>query len=160
MKPHGCPQEPCPKLWKLGGTREDGEGTAQACPFVPTCISRAGARVLPGRSPCNKPLHLPSSKDYFPGLPACLPAKELPGCPQLSLPPVHLRVLLFPAGTESQGSAPFLRLVEILGSGMGKGLTILVPLVSCTEGSVLSAQGALPGMWTDGGMRLFSRTWN
>lgn len=105
---------------------------AQACPFVPTCISRAGARVLPVRSPCNKPLHLPSSKDYFPDLPACLPATELPGYPQLGLPPIHPWVL-FPAGTESQGSTPLLWLVEIFGPRMGKGLTILSHLVSCTE---------------------------
>lgn len=132
---------------------------AQACPFVPTCISRAGARVLPVRSPCNKPLHLPSSKDYFPDLPACLPAKELPGYPQLSLPSVHPWVLLFPAGTESQGSAPLLQLVEILGPRMGKGLAVLGHLVSCAEWCALCPR-ALPGMWTDGGVRLFPRTWN
>lgn len=50
---------------------------AQACPIVPACISRASARVRPERSPCNKSLHLPSSKDSFPSLPASPPATGL-----------------------------------------------------------------------------------
>lgn len=83
MRPTAAQDKPCLKLWKLGLGEpvEDGEGVAQACPVIPACISRAGARVSPERSPCNKPLHLPSSKDFCPDLPASLPTTELPECP-------------------------------------------------------------------------------
>lgn len=80
MRPTAAKKNPARSSGNLGVPREDEEGMAQAFPIVPSCISRAGTRVRPERSPCNKPLHLPSSKDSFPGLPASPPATGLFEC--------------------------------------------------------------------------------
>lgn len=95
-------------------------------------------QVSPKRSPCNKPLHLPSSKDSCPNLPASLPTTELPEFPSLSLPPVCPQVcLLFlpalGARSPSPHPRPRVQLGEILSPRMGIGGSILGCLVSCTE---------------------------
>lgn len=66
MRPTAARENPARSSGNSREPREDSGGVAQACPIVPTCIFRAGARVRPKRSPCNKPLHLPSSKDSIP----------------------------------------------------------------------------------------------
>lgn len=98
-------------------------------------------QVSPERSPCNKPLHLPSSKDSCPNLPASLPTTELPEFPSLSVPPICPQVclLFLPAlGARSPSSSsptppPRVQLGEILSPRMVKGASILGCLVSCTE---------------------------
>lgn len=65
MRPTAAQESPARSSGNLGVPGEDGEGEAQTCPVDPTCISRAGARVSPEISSCNKPLHLPSSKDFL-----------------------------------------------------------------------------------------------
>lgn len=92
---------------------------AGACPVCPTCISRAGARVRPTRSPCNKALRLPSSKESSPS--ACLCAhRGLPECSSLSpswLPSGSCFVLL---ALGAEGILLPVWLVETLAPGWAK----------------------------------------
>lgn len=88
---------------------------AEACPVCPTCISRAGARVRPLRSPCNKALRLPSSKESSPS--ACLCAhRGLPSVPHC-LPSGSCFVLL---ALGAEGTLPLVWLVETLAPGWAK----------------------------------------
>lgn len=93
---------------------------AQAYPILPTCISRAGARVRPKRSPCNKPLHLPSSKDSIPSLPAIRPPRSCLSVPN-SVSHLPSVASPFSDSTGNPGSVLLLWLVEILGPRMDKG---------------------------------------
>lgn len=82
MRLHSHLQEPCPKLWGVGEQR----GPWRTWRKGPRLVSdlppetQSWSQGQPWRSPCNKPLHLPSSKDSFPNLsarlPTCLPAQR------------------------------------------------------------------------------------
>lgn len=140
------PQEPCPKLrkWVGGGRewpRENCKGGARPVFSIPHLQLESLCQGQPWRSPCNKPLCLPSSKDSFPKLTDCLPAcpparppaMELPECPQLSLP---LNLSLGPSSCwlwEAGVHSPSVVAGVIPTPKMGKGLATLGQLVSCTE---------------------------
>lgn len=138
MRLHSHPQEPCPKLRKrVGGSREwpreNCKGGARPV-SIPTCNSRAGARVSPGEAPAISPCICQAPKTPSPiCLPACLPAMELPECSQLSLPLICPWVLL-PAGFGRQESIPTCGgWCDSPGPRTGKGTATLGQLVSCIE---------------------------
>lgn len=135
------PQEPCPKLWKwVGGGREwprenckEGPGLSQHSHLQ----LESWCQGQPWRSPCNKPLRLPSSKDSFPKLPACPPAHPPWSC--LSVPSsVCLFIcpwVLLPAGSGRQASISPSVVAGVIPHPpkMGKGAATLGQLSSCTE---------------------------
>lgn len=106
---HSHPQDPCPKLRNWVGGAGHGPGrTVRVGPGL-SAFPPATPELVPGsvwRSPCNKPLHCQAPKTPSPVcLPACLPATELPECPQLSLLLICPWVFL-PAGSGRQESIP------------------------------------------------------
>lgn len=151
------PTRTLPKAPEMGGggrewPGENCTGGAQACLSNSHLQLQSWCQGQPWRSPCNKPLHLPSSKDSFPKLPACLPARP----PALSSvrpsihPPTHppwscLSVpssvcLLFALGSffllALGGRSPFPKCGGWCDSPppkMGKGVATRGHLVSCTE---------------------------
>jgi len=135
------PQEPCPKLRRrVGGSREwpreNCKGGARPV-SVPTCYSRAGARVSPGEAPAISPCVCQAPKTPSPVcLPACLPARPPWSC--LSVP--NSVCLLVTPGSffllALGGRSPLPECggwCDSSGPKTGQGMAALGQLVSCTE---------------------------
>lgn len=118
------PRRTLPKALETRGGAQGGRGPGLPCR---SCLPlQSCCQGQPERSPCNKPLHLPSSKDSFPICP--------PVCPPGSSLSVRNSVsLLFALGSVSfscqhwePGSIPLVWPVEIVGPKMGKGGAVRV----------------------------------